>query len=33
VFGHFGREEADFPWENTDKAELLKKEFEKAKKP
>jgi len=31
-FGHFGREDADFPWENTDKAELLKKELEKAKK-
>jgi S-adenosylmethionine synthetase len=32
VFGHFGREDADFPWEKTDKAELLKKEFEKVKK-
>jgi S-adenosylmethionine synthetase len=32
VFGHFGREDADFPWEKTDKAELLKKELEKAKK-
>ena len=31
-FGHFGREDAGFPWEKTDKAELLKKEFEKAKK-
>jgi S-adenosylmethionine synthetase len=25
VFGHFGREDADFPWEKTDKAEELKK--------
>jgi S-adenosylmethionine synthetase len=24
-FGHFGREDADFPWERTDKAEELKK--------
>ncbi|HLN89484.1 MAG TPA: methionine adenosyltransferase [Candidatus Binatia bacterium] len=32
VFGHFGREEMDFPWEKTDKADLLKKELEKAKK-
>ena len=32
VFGHFGREDADFPWEKTDKAELLKKELEKNKK-
>ncbi len=32
VFGHFGREDADFPWEKTDKAEQLKKELEKAKK-
>ena len=32
VFGHFGREDVDFPWEKTDKAELLKKELEKAKK-
>jgi S-adenosylmethionine synthetase len=31
-FGHFGRENMDFPWEKTDKAELLKKELEKAKK-
>jgi S-adenosylmethionine synthetase len=31
-FGHFGREDADFPWEKTDKADLLKKELEKAKK-
>jgi S-adenosylmethionine synthetase len=32
VFGHFGREDVEFPWEKTDKAELLKKELEKAKK-
>ncbi len=25
VFGHFGREDADFPWEKTDKAAELKK--------
>jgi S-adenosylmethionine synthetase len=25
VFGHFGREEPDFTWERTDKAEILKK--------
>ena len=25
VFGHFGREDADFPWEKTDKSDLLKK--------
>jgi S-adenosylmethionine synthetase len=31
-FGHFGREDPDFAWENTDKAALLKKELEKAKK-
>jgi S-adenosylmethionine synthetase len=31
-FGHFGREDAAFPWEKTDKADLLKKELEKAKK-
>lgn len=24
AYGHFGREDADFTWENTDKAELLK---------
>jgi S-adenosylmethionine synthetase len=33
VFGHFGREDVEFPWEKTDKADLLKKELEKAKKP
>jgi S-adenosylmethionine synthetase len=26
AFGHFGREEEDFTWERTDKAELLKKD-------
>jgi S-adenosylmethionine synthetase len=31
-FGHFGREEADFTWEKTDKADTLKKELENAKK-
>jgi S-adenosylmethionine synthetase len=25
VFGHFGREDPDFTWERTDKAELLRK--------
>lgn len=25
VFGHFGREDADFPWEKTDKVEVLQK--------
>ncbi len=32
VFGHFGREDGDFPWEKTDKAEILKNELEKIKK-
>lgn len=32
VFGHFGREDMDFPWEKTDKADQLRKELEKAKK-
>jgi S-adenosylmethionine synthetase len=32
VFGHFGREEPDFTWEITDKAEELRKELEKTKK-
>ena len=31
-FGHFGREDPDFYWENTDKAEILKKEAAKLKK-
>ena len=31
-FGHFGREDMDFPWEKTDKADQLRKELEKAKK-
>jgi S-adenosylmethionine synthetase len=26
VFGHFGREDPDFTWERTDKAEILKKD-------
>jgi S-adenosylmethionine synthetase len=25
VFGHFGRDDPDFTWERTDKAEILKK--------
>jgi S-adenosylmethionine synthetase len=25
VFGHFGRDDPDFTWEKTDKAEILKK--------
>ena len=29
-FGHFGRDDVEFPWERTDKAEILKKELEKA---
>jgi len=28
VFGHFGREDPDFTWERTDKAETLKKTLE-----
>jgi S-adenosylmethionine synthetase len=28
-FGHFGREDMDFPWEKTDKAEILKKALKK----
>ncbi|MGD0450336.1 MAG: methionine adenosyltransferase [Candidatus Bathyarchaeia archaeon] len=32
VFGHFGREEPEFTWEKTDKAEILKKELERTKK-
>jgi S-adenosylmethionine synthetase len=28
-FGHFGREDQDFPWEKTDKAEQLRKEIKK----
>ena len=28
VFGHFGRDDPDFTWEQTDKAEILKKEAE-----
>ena len=26
VYGHFGREDPDFTWEKTDKAEILRKE-------
>ncbi|MBE7020239.1 MAG: methionine adenosyltransferase [Ruminococcaceae bacterium] len=26
AYGHFGREDVEFPWEKTDKAEILKKE-------
>lgn len=29
VYGHFGREDEDFTWENTDKAKILKKEAAK----
>jgi S-adenosylmethionine synthetase len=29
AYGHFGREDPDFTWEKTDKAELLKKEVKK----
>ncbi len=29
VFGHFGREGEDFPWEKTDKAEILKQTLQK----
>jgi len=32
VFGHFGREEPELTWEQTDMAEVLRKELEKAKK-
>jgi S-adenosylmethionine synthetase len=32
VFGHFGREEPEFTWERTDKADELKKELQNAKK-
>jgi S-adenosylmethionine synthetase len=28
-FGHFGREDANFPWEQTDKAEALKQAIKK----
>ena len=31
-YGHFGRDEPEFSWEKTDKAELLKKELGKATK-
>jgi len=26
VFGHFGRDDPDFTWERTDKADVLKKD-------
>ena len=29
VFGHFGREDMDFPWEKTDKAEILRNALKK----
>ena len=32
VFGHFGREDPDFTWEMTDKAEVLRKALKKANK-
>ena len=32
VFGHFGREEPEFTWEKTDKAEVLRKELGKSQK-
>jgi S-adenosylmethionine synthetase len=32
VYGHFGREEPEFTWERTDKADELRKELENAKK-
>jgi len=32
VFGHFGREEPEFTWERTDKAQVLREELEKIKK-
>jgi S-adenosylmethionine synthetase len=33
VFGHFGRDDPDFCWEKTDKAEELKKVLQNTKKP
>jgi S-adenosylmethionine synthetase len=32
VYGHFGREEPEFTWERTDKADELRKELENARK-
>ena len=32
AFGHFGRDDVEFPWERCDKVELLKKEAECCKK-
>ena len=31
VFGHFGRDDVDFPWERTDKVEALKQDLAKLK--
>ncbi len=33
AFGHFGREDVEFPWERTDKADILRKALEATKKP
>ena len=32
-FGHFGREEPEFTWEKTDKADYLRKSWKKQRKP
>jgi S-adenosylmethionine synthetase len=32
VFGHFGRDDPDFTWEKTDKADILRKALETSKK-
>jgi S-adenosylmethionine synthetase len=32
AYGHFGREDSDFTWEATDKAEVLRKEAEAIRK-
>lgn len=32
AFGHFGRDDVEFPWERTDKAEILKKDAAACKK-
>jgi S-adenosylmethionine synthetase len=32
AFGHFGRDDIEFPWEKCDKAQILKKALEEAKK-
>ncbi len=31
-FGHFGRDDVEFPWERCDKAEILKKAADECKK-